>query len=337
MIDRLVIEGMVMFDGNARGSRPSVLQNSDVSVGGDGWSGTNQGAVVWMDDAVNVQISNNRIHDNGQGSEAGTPANNGLFMIYECTDCVIERNTIYGSSGTGITMKDDVQNVDIRYNWIRDNSASGVWTGNNTAVDVARSASIYQNIFTGNNTSNNPEHGGIALVVQTSLVNIFNNVFHRNYGSDVVQWPSASAADAVAFTYFNNISYYARGYSLSWPYSGSTFAAQYINFNDYFGGAQGWRYRSTTWVPTSIANWRTGISPVLTNTDASSVSTDPGFLNESGTWSTPSDYKRASYLANGRGGAYASVMGAYVTGLEQIGFSGDFQAAPASPSGVTVE
>jgi hypothetical protein len=67
------------------------------------------------------------------------------------------------------------------------------------------------------------------------------------------------------------------------------------------------------------------------------VNTNPGFLNTSGLWNTPSDWKRTSYIANGRGGAYASVMGAYIIGTETIGYTTEGgTSTPSAVKGLTI-
>lgn len=313
-ISGLTIQGMVMFDGNTAGTQASRIENCDVSVGGDGWVGTDQGACIWIDDAYNVEVVNCVIHDNTAAAGSGTPANDGLFMVYDIDGLLIENCTIRDSVGTGITMKDDAQNVVIRKNWIKDNDYSGIWTGNNAANAYADSGDIYQNVIANNNTANDAEHGGITLVVETSLLNIYNNTFHRNYRGELTEW--SSGAD-VPFTFFNNLCYGSRSKYLAWPYSNSAFTATYLDYNGYNGGASGWTYRTNDYA--NLAAWQTGVNALLTGADANAVNTDPGFLNATGTWTATSDYKRTAYTANGRGGAWPTVMGAFITGSETIG------------------
>jgi hypothetical protein len=313
----MTILGMVMFDGCVAGSRANRIEDCDISVGGDGWSGTNQGGVIWMDDAAHVEVANCKIHDNDTGSESYVNANNGLFMIYECNGGLIENCEIYSSAGTGMTLKDDVQNVVIRNNWIHDNAASGIWTGNNTASAYALSCDIYQNVIANNNGSNSAdpdEHGGIGLRIYTSLCKIYNNTFHRNYYADIAQ---SATAESVPFEAWNNLHYGARAYYLNWPYSGSLFDADYLDYNLYNSGTSGWRYRTNTYA--SLAAWQTAADALLTGAEANSISSDPNLLNTSGTWSAAADYKRSSYPSDGRGGSYSSVIGAYITGSETIG------------------
>ena len=74
----------------------------------------------------------------------------------------------------------------------------------------------------------------------------------------------------------------------------------------------------------------------LSGSDSHSVNSDPGFLNASGNWNLPSDFKRSSYTANGRGGSYSSVMGAYITGTETIGYSSGDDTTPPTVTSATI-
>jgi hypothetical protein len=68
---------------------------------------------------------------------------------------------------------------------------------------------------------------------------------------------------------------------------------------------------------------------------ANSVTSNPNFINPGGT--TAVDYKRTSYPTNGRGGGYSNVMGAYITGSEQIGLeSGEGGSPSQSHKGGTI-
>lgn len=317
LIYGLGIQGMAVFAGCVAGTRANRIERCTITVGGDGWTtNVNQGGVVFIDNAASVEIVNCKLTGNSQ-SPSPTPANNGLVMCYDCNGLLIENCNVYGSVGTGITMKDDVQNVVIRYNWIRDNNASGIWTGNNPVyVSHAKSGEIYQNIIANNNASNpeSDEHGGICLNVYESRFDIYNNTFHRNYNAEFVDRISQ-----VPWTFFNNLCYASRLHFLSHPYSSDPLPTQYLDFNGYYGSAN-WYYNRAAY--SSLSAWRALIEPILGITvDGNSVLTDPGFLNASSSWSLPTDYRRASYAANGRGGSYASVMGAYVTGTEIIGAS----------------
>ena len=64
----------------------------------------------------------------------------------------------------------------------------------------------------------------------------------------------------------------------------------------------------------TLLNWRS-----ITMLDLSSKTESPYFSNINGV--TSSDYKRLSYVLDGRGNPYANVMGAFITGQEQIGYT----------------
>ena len=87
---------------------------------------------------------------------------------------------------------------------------------------------------------------------------------------------------------------------------------------------------------TSLAAWT-----AATGFDANSITSDPLFVNAGG--SNPEDYKlqvNSPARTGGRGGAYATVMGAYITGDEVIGYSPTYVAdalAPAAPTNLTVQ
>ena len=89
-----------------------------------------------------------------------------------------------------------------------------------------------------------------------------------------------------------------------------------MNYNNYYNVST-WNingYSGTDY--SSLSSWQRGI-----NSDLNSNTNNPNFVNPGG--STPEDYKRTSYPVDGRGGSYASIMGAYITGNEIIGYSSD--------------
>jgi len=113
------------------------------------------------------------------------------------------------------------------------------------------------------------------------------------------------------FHAWNNIIYGAGGTTTFAHVPSGAGVPEYMNYNNlYTAGSRNWIRDSTLY--TSIESWRTA-----TGFEANSVTTNPQFVNPGG--SNAADYKRSSYPANGRGGSYASVMGAYITGNERIG------------------
>ena len=105
------------------------------------------------------------------------------------------------------------------------------------------------------------------------------------------------------------------------------------DYNDFYrtSGSLAWNLNYATNY-SSIATWR-----AVTGFDTNSIAANPLFVNAGG--STAADYKRTSYPANGRGGAYSNVMGAYITGNEVIGYVAPMVAdiiAPSAPTGLVV-
>lgn len=106
--------------------------------------------------------------------------------------------------------------------------------------------------------------------------------------------------------------YYLRSLRDNYFCPGSSGAGipEYLNYNDYYTtGTANWRFNADIF--TTFGSWKTTLF------DANSMTSDPQFINPGGTHAA--DYKRASYPANGRGGAYAPVMGAYMNGDKRIG------------------
>jgi hypothetical protein len=321
-ISNLTIVGMVLFDGCRTGTRANRLEDCDCSVGGDVWSGIEQGITIWLDDAYQVEIVNNYIHD----SPNGVGGANGMLTTYDFHGLLIEQNTFKRPHTRSIVMKDYVDNVTIRRNFFYDSSATAIWTGNNVVGNPGGTVgAIYQNIITkvpnlGPPYGQTDDGGGFASVDQTGLLNVYNNVFDDidgNYGD------LSMRVGAVPVNWFNNIHSRSINYMTA-PYAASQFAPDYLDYNLYGGASNGWVMNSNLGGggvnTSSLATWKTYAQTyLLAGADVNSVSTSPGFLNASGNFSLPTDFKRSSYTANGRGGAWPSVMGAYITGNEQIG------------------
>lgn len=310
-ISGFTVQGVVVME-----SGDNVLvENCDISAGGDSWSGIAQGEVIWLENCTNSRIYNNKLHDNSVQSNV---TNNSLIMAYTNYGITVENNEIYNSVGAGVNFKDTIVNSVIRNNFIHDNAYSGIWGPNqaNTFMGYThpQDISIYQNIIINNNTANHDEHGGVTFLGRTTNLKTYNNTFCNNYKTDFNGW-TGSTGDA---SFFNNISYAPRTYHLSWPYSGSTFLLNYLDFNDYYRtSSPSWRYKGTNY--TSFSAWQTEAQVLLAGAESSSITSNPLFINASGNLNTPADFKRSSYTANGRGGSYPSVIGAYATGSENIG------------------
>jgi hypothetical protein len=121
---------------------------------------------------------------------------------------------------------------------------------------------------------------------------VFNNLFFNSNWAKSVFVPYEAASVPPAATYFNYNNWFDTGTQVPWKLKGDK---------------------------VTFADWRTALQVYLPGAEVNSVTTNPGFVNTSGTYANVSDFKRSAYTANGRGGAWSSVMGAYITGNEQIG------------------
>jgi len=316
-IDNLTIEGMVAMVGDNGIS----LKNCILSKGGDNDSGNSQGVVVWVQSCNNCKIQNNTITQS-YAAPGGSPT--GIITYSGVDNLLIENNDITAiagpsggqAGGTGITLKDTVTNSVIRYNYIHDTVAAGIWTANQ---GLPHDIAVYQNIFARNNTSDS-DNGAITHAILTQNLKIYNNTF---YASKKAAYFSGSGGNSISMTFFNNIVYEPTSYFVAWFYK-TPFSATYMDYNNYY------KTSSPNWVVDytqyhSFPEYQTKCQSKLATCDQTghTVTSTPGFINTSGTFSLPSDFKRESYPANGRGGLYPSVMGAYVTGLEIIGVSTD--------------
>jgi len=111
----------------------------------------------------------------------------------------------------------------------------------------------------------------------------------------------------------------------------------YLDYNNYYRAAGPiWDYRYTDY--TSLTAWQAEAQSFLVGSEVNSVVADPGFINASGNFNTPTDFKRTSYVVNGRGGSFPLVMGAYITGDEVIGVNSTPTdiVAPSAPTGLGV-
>ncbi len=177
------------------------------------------------------------------------------------------------------------------------------------ALDSPDPAALLYNLRFYNNTIYNSGTGMLAEVGSISYQ------FHRN--SEI----------------FNNIIYNAgAGDPLLIRYYNSTPGQlpSYADYNDYYGGGH-WNLNYTTDFG-SLAAWRSA-----TGLDANSITADPLFVNASG--SNPTDYRLQSNSPArvGRGGAYASAMGAFIEDTDVIGRNTAAISRPAPPTSLTVE
>jgi Right handed beta helix region len=276
----------------------------------------NFGCAVRVESVTDQTIRNNKIHSNSIGI---TQLNSPLIMEYDATNLVIEYNDIYNSVGIGIRLKDNPENIIIRYNYIHSNALAGIQSANQ---DTGHDIYIYQNVFRNNNTTSSTEYSGdITQLVEVHNWYIYNNTFYGNNYANILTSRDRSTISGI--NSWNNIFFSDMNAFYRLDY-GATFASQwsYSDYNNFYGTAN-W-VESSTW--STLSTYQSENSEEF---DVNSINSNPNFLNPHGI--TAASFKRASYPTNGRGGSYVSVMGAYITGDETIGYSNS-DPSPSLPS-----
>lgn len=301
-VDNLTIKGMVSMV-YASGI---TVKNCDLSIGGDSWAGTLQGAVVWVQRCTDCKIQNNKIVGS-YNAPGGTKA---AVAVYVASNLLVENNDISSTIDQALLLKDSVQGAIIRYNYIHDTAGAGIWTSNQINNGEYSDINIYQNVISNTNTGHT-DAGAITFAILAQDVDVYNNTFYGNYYDYFHQ------NNAVKDWRWSNNIHVGADQFYRIPYSNSTFSFSYIDYNSYVSTSPKWvLYPSTH---TSLGAWQSACGVILAGCEANSLADAPGFINRSGSFSVPSDFKRAVYPANGRGGEYPSVMGAYITGNEVIG------------------
>jgi len=282
------------------------------------------GAMDGSDDATGNLIKNNYIHDNIVSTQYGQGSGNSpLVMTYYEKDTIYENNEIYNGIGPGIYHKSAPENTTVRYCFIHDNNLDGVMTSEGN-MSYGGTQTIYQSIFANNNR-------GVATKSSAGDgILVYNCVFYNNE-KGLGYWSARSNHH-----FFNNIFYitstkYAIAYDENW--SLNTF--DYLDYNVYYAssGNNTWYINYGT-VATSLSGWETWLTKQgegAHQKEENSSTSNPNFLNVSGSFNTPTDFKRSSYPTDGRGGSWPSVRGAYITGNEIIGPSADLPPPDMTP------
>ena len=317
IVDGVSVRGAAVFMWTSY----STIQNCDLYGGIDAPEangGDNFGCVLRVEGGTGCLVKNNKLHDNQIGI---TQLNSPLLMEYDSTNLVIENNDFYNSVSIAIRLKDDPETVTVRFNYIYDNTQAGIVSANQ---DTGHDISIYQNIFRNNNTSDSTAYSGdVTQLVEAHGWYVYNNTFVGSNYANILG--SNSSASISGINVWNNIfssdsnSFYRLNY-------GANFAAQwdYSDYNNFYGSAN-WA-ETSTW--STLAAYQSGNSEGF---DANSINSNPNFINASGT--SPEDYKRSSYPTDGRSGEYETVIGAYVTGNETIGYSSATSGSKFEQSG----
>jgi len=289
----------------------AVMSGDQAGLGGRGWAaqffGTT-GSVIRNctleaidgarsnNSAVRVEDSNNSTVENnilfGAHQSGGPHHNSAAFMLYDSNHIIIKNNTIYDSDCAMFDKQGGTYNT-YSYNFIY----GCEWGFQHTSIGPPTgNLEIYNNIFINIESWAYANAGGDSESANDIL--FYNNTMYNNSGTKISSNDS-SATDVTGFECFNNINY-----RVDTAVTFQTSEVDIINHNLYF---------LSSGLPSSP--W-----------DANSSTSNPNFVNVGG--SLPEDYKRTSYPTEGRGDPYASVMGAYITGNEVIGYSSDGEKPP---------
>ncbi len=278
--------------------------------------------MIHGDGSYNVNTSVRNCYFTGGINSPGNRFN--TIITYATTGTLIENVTIE-NAGAGINFKDGAVHSTVRFSFFRTIS-----TDDYTHIKLAAQqdhpwnvVNIYQNVFLVASTAN----GAIGPHNTGAILNIYNNVFYGPGAKSGYQEQEAPNVSGVSF--WNNV--FAR-FSTHHGFQLSNRPA-YCNYNIYDS--------SSTF--SSIAggtNYSTFSSWQSAGYDANGAREPIAWANPGGT--SAADYKFTSTHKNsGRGGFYASVIGAYITGYEIIGYSNDIslsipEVRMQSPSGLRV-
>ncbi|MBE3100519.1 MAG: right-handed parallel beta-helix repeat-containing protein [Acidobacteria bacterium] len=256
----------------------------------------------------NVTIRNCKLHDNLKAMGQG-PNNDAALLLYSSRNVIVENCEFYRTLRHAIMFKARPDRYTIRNNYFHDlpNGVEG-------ATSAPRTWSrIHNNLFA------NCESGVGPQGSNPDGFFVYNNTFY-NCKEDIYWWYCAAN-----FHFFNNIHYHTDGGGKYQKFDERWEAGRYsfLDFNNYYTANA-----TTQWFlngrdrASDLASWRAylkteGAGPAVG--ERNSRSDDPGFLNASGKFEKPEDFKRKTCPKDGRGGDWPAVMGAYSTGDEVIG------------------
>ena len=331
-VDGFKIEGQL---GTSHANH-ATLKNCEVIYGAWGVNDTslNFGIVVHAGNYNLVQ--NNYVHDmTDSGNHGHNTAN--IMVIASASGGaeynVIEKNTADGGGGT-VYSSFGQKGGNINHNVWRNNMAM-----NSTAGFLGMGSTDGLAYSDTNTCCNN------VIYNCTFALQFDHNVrYWQVYNNSANQCENFLAANDTTSSYnnlWNNISYGNNtgvalrngGYPNPLPVS-SLF--DYADYNDFYNHTN-WYYREK--VPTlsySLSQFQS-----IEGFDLHSITVNPLFVSSGGI--NPMDYKLqagSTALVSGRGGSYSTVMGAYITGDEAIGYAAPTQddtTPPAEPDELIVK
>lgn len=295
-ISGMKIRGMIWLDG---GASNITIENNEVYGGGQ--TADDFGCLFFTAGVTtnhsNITIRNNYFHDN---SNQVSSRNSPILQLYDTDTIVIEYNTFENSADSAIRLKDDQNDVVIRYNFFLNSGGADIEGGNQ---DQGYNVDIYNNVMVRNKA--NFRFGSIATESYLDNWNIYNNTIVGPINGIIASNTSQN------INVWNNIVYDAVDYFIFTGGVGG--ATSYSDYNQFYDAGSG------------------GV--IDSDFDSNSITTNPNFINASGT--DPEDFKRTSYPSDGRGGGYNAVIGAWLSDdtPSQIGAGDKLYTTPPPPEG----
>lgn len=274
----------------------NTIRNSEF-IGIPGLDGLNQVGII-TNDCTETYIYNNIFRD----FTGVNDINAGAMWLFEDHHAYVYNNDFYNCSN-GVQTKSSFSYIYAHHNFFTGVLRPFHWQQQNSSVTDFH---VY------NNVAILPASGTFLYAFDPAYV-YRNNTMYNNtiYCTSSCQGVFLGNNNTLNFNAWNNIIYGAAGTATFVQVPSGAGTPEYLNYNDYYQvGSGNWRRDSSTY--STIEAWR------ATGFDANSVTTNPQFVNPGGR--NAADYKRSSYPANGRGGSFASVMGAFITGNERVGY-----------------
>ena len=254
---------------------------------------------VRAETASNALIENNYFRDliSVSASAVNTTAI-WVIGIHNLENQITVRNNTFENCEGGVYGKGNPQNVTVHNNFM--------YCGSNTCMDAVyfnrqleggvtpNERNVYRNVIVGYQMAvvSNPDS------IATPGLHVYNNtIYSPNNTDDGIYLGGALTGAQVYNNILANLSPSLRYYDG---------VVSYSNYNNFYRAAGNVWNRNYATNYTSLAFWT-----AATGFDANSITSDPLFVNAGG--ANPEDYKlQASSPARtaGRGGAYATVMGA---------------------------
>lgn len=331
-IDGFYVDGQLGAYGN---SSYIDIKNNEV-VGGaiQGTDTSLNWGIIFNGSITNSVISNNYVHDMlYSGNQTHNTA--GIMILAGPSGSsqynIIEYNTV---DATNVGDAYGQKGGNINYNIWRYNFAiNAIWgflgMGSTNNAYYSTNNEFYQNIIINSDYAFYDDHNcNNNKIYNNSAYNVDEFYHSGSYGN-----PENNTNEQLwnNLSYGTNIkrAYFRAGGTVATPV---TTVLDYSDYNNHYNYIN-WYYREKS--PTQNYN----LSTFQSNEgfDANSSILIPNYVNPGGV--APIDYKRISYPNNGRGGNYASVSGAYITGDEIIGYNLNIApdtTPPSSPTGIMV-